>query len=117
MKTLKIGILQRDEYQKRVLDIAAGRYKPKQGEPKVFFSSIKSLGEVLSENNVRLLKLMDEERPRSIKELSELSGRHVSNLSRTLKTLERYGIVKLVNEQRAVRPVAQATDFTIYYAA
>ncbi len=28
-------------------------------------------------------------------ELAELSGRQKSNLSRTLKTLERYGIVKL----------------------
>lgn len=114
---MKIGILPREEFQKRTLDIAAGRYKPGKGEPRIWFSSIKSLSEILSENNVRLLKLIDEQRPESIKELAELSGRQVSNLSRTLKTLERYGIVKLNHENRAVRPTAEATEFTIYYAA
>ena len=29
MKALKIGIMPRDKFQQRTLDIAAGRYKPK----------------------------------------------------------------------------------------
>jgi len=33
--------------------------------------------------------------PKSLKELEELTGRAKSNLSRTLKTLERYGIAEL----------------------
>ena len=35
------------------------------------------------------------EKPASLKELAELSGRHVSNLSRTLRTMERYRLVRL----------------------
>jgi predicted transcriptional regulator len=49
---------------------------------------------VSSETNVRLLKLMKEDNPESLSDLDQLSGRQPSNLSRTLKTLERYGLVE-----------------------
>ena len=35
------------------------------------------------------------ERPDSLTELAELAGRSKSNLSRTLKTMSRYGLVEL----------------------
>ncbi|MDX1585649.1 MAG: MarR family transcriptional regulator [Balneolaceae bacterium] len=107
----------REQFQKRLLDIAAGRYKPKRNEPKIWFSSVKSFSEVLNENNVRLLKIIEEEKPDSIKELSDLSGRAVSNLSRTLKTLERYGIVELTKNKKSLKPLAKATEFDIRYTA
>ena len=34
-------------------------------------------------------------RPASLKELAALSGRHAGNLSRTLRTMERYRLVTL----------------------
>jgi len=117
MSTLKIGIMSRDKFQQRAMDIAAGRYKPKRGEPKVWFSSIKSCCEVLSDNNVRLLKMIAEHHPETMKELAELSGRKTSNLSRTLKTMERYGIVELRKKAKTVQPIAKATEFNIQYAA
>lgn len=42
-KTLYVGIMSREEYQKRTIAIAKGTYKPKPHEPKVWFESIKSL--------------------------------------------------------------------------
>lgn len=74
---------------------------------------MKSLSEVLSENNVRLLKIIAEKKPASLNELAQLSGRKVSNLSRTLKTMERYGIVELVQRNRTVQPITKATAFNI----
>ncbi len=119
MNILKVGIMPREAFQKRVIDIAAGRYKPKRGEPKVWFSSMKSLAQILNESNVQLLKLIEEKKPETLKQLAELSGRQESNLSRTLKTLERYGIVKLIKQKqsRAIKPIAKAIEFNIYYAA
>lgn len=49
MKILKIGIMPRDKFQQRTIDIASGKYKPKEGEPKIWFSSIRSLCEILSD--------------------------------------------------------------------
>jgi len=92
MPAMKVGIMPREQFQQRVLNIAAGQYKPKRGEPKVWFNTIKSLSTVLSENNVRLLKITDEQKPETIGALAKLSNRKVPNVSRTLKTMERYGI-------------------------
>ncbi|MFT4862410.1 MAG: putative transcriptional regulator [Pseudohongiellaceae bacterium] len=115
MKNISVGIMPPDQFRQRTLDIAAGKYKPKAREPKVWFSSMKSLSEVLSDKNILLLQLIARKQPASIKELADLSGRQSSNLSRTLKTFESYGFVQMQEHQasRAKRPVVQATGFTI----
>jgi predicted Zn-ribbon and HTH transcriptional regulator len=60
---------------------------------------------MLSEPNRRLLRIIDERRPSSLAELEALTGRRASNLSRTLKTMSRYGLVRLVPGKRsAVAP-------------
>ena len=115
MNEIHVGIMPRDAFQKRLIDIAAGRYKPAKDEPKVWFSSIKSLAEVLSENNLRLLKIIDEQKPPSIKALAVMTNRKPNNLSRTLKTMARYGIVELKKVGRVSKPVVKVTDFNIHY--
>ena len=48
MKTVVIGILPQERIRERMLAIAKGEYKPKPGEPKIWFTSMKSVAEVLS---------------------------------------------------------------------
>jgi len=117
MAVLRIGVMPREKFQKRMIDIATGKYKPKRGEPKIWFHSMKSIGELLNDNNIRLLKMIKEEKPESIKVLAELSGRKQSNLSRTLHKMANYGIVKLEKHNRSLKPVAKATDFNIICTA
>ncbi len=116
MRTLKIGIMPRQQYQQRVLSIARGTHKPVSTEPRVWFESMHSLGQVLSDDNRELLRLIEEHHPGSVAELAVLSGRAPGNLSRTLKTLEKYGIVKMqaVEGSRKRMPVACATRFQIF---
>lgn len=95
MKTLKIGIASYKEMKARSMAIARGERKPKRGEPRVWFTSVESFARVLSEHNRALLELIAEEKPESLAELAKLSGRAKSNLSRTLHTLEQYGLVEL----------------------
>jgi predicted transcriptional regulator len=109
--------MSREDYQKRTLSIARGEYKPMRGEPKVFFSSLKSLSEVLSDKNRELLRIIVEHEPKTLAELSELSGRQPSNISRTLKTLEAYGIVETKKTSRSKRPIVKALDFDIQLSA
>jgi len=52
---------------------------------------------------------------KSLKELELVSGRKRSNLSRTLNTMSRYGIVHLVKQNRAVKPIVIATDFKVEF--
>ena len=115
MKTLKIGIITKEQYKKRTIAIAKGEYKPKKDEPKVWFESLKSLAQILSDENRQLLKIILENQPKSLKELESLTGRAKSNLSRTLKTLERYGVVELHKENRNLVPKVKATHFSVEF--
>ncbi len=114
-KKIKIGIISREAYKKRSIAIARGDYRPKRGEPKVWFESVQSMAQVLSSENQELLKIINECKPESLKELELVSGRKRSNLSRTLKTLSRYGIVELIKQERKVKPVVKATDFNVEF--
>lgn len=114
MKKLTIGILPQDKMRERVLQIARGELKPKPGDPRVWFPSMRSVAEVLSDENRALLKVIEAEQPPSIQELAELTGRKPSNLSRTLKTMSHYGLVELKPAgRRRLKPVARATEFKI----
>lgn len=99
-KTVKIGVMSLEDFKKRTLLIAKGQYKPKKEEPKIWFSSMKSLAHTLSEENQQLLKLITDIHPQSIKELESVTGRKANNLLRTLRTMENYGFVKLVEGQK-----------------
>jgi len=115
-KVMKIGIISKEDYIKRTIAIAKGRYKPQKDEPKVWFESMKSLAQVLSNENQDLLRIIINHKPHSISELEELTHRKKSNLSRTLKTLERYGIVELLKDKGKVIPKVKATDFKVEFS-
>lgn len=110
----RIGIMSEKLIRMRLLAIAQGKYKPQQDEPRVWYTSINAISQILRPENIELLRLIDSERPESLTQLSELTGRAKSNLSNTLKTLNEKGFVRL--EQgvgKSVKPVALFTDFEI----
>jgi predicted transcriptional regulator len=110
MTTLTVGIITLEQYKKRTLAIARGEYVPAPDEPKLWFSSLGTLSQVLSDKNRALLALIMKTRPQSLTELSEKSGRAKSNLSRTLKTMERYGLVHF--EEGPGRQIAPRVDYS-----
>ncbi len=117
MKAIVIGVMSQQQIRARMIAIAKGEYKPKAGEPRIWFTSMKSVVEVLSDQNRALLKVIRESNPDSVAVLAKLTGRQPSNLSRTLKTMSRYGLVDLKREKTHLRPVVTATDFRILATA
>ena len=113
MRTIVIGILPQEKIRERMLAIARGDYKPKASDPKIWFTSIRSLAEVLSDENRALLKVIQDLKPPSISSLADITGRKPGNLSRTLKTMSNYGFVERRRENRYVRPIAKAKEFRI----
>ncbi|WP_233237302.1 MarR family transcriptional regulator [Bordetella sp. LUAb4] len=109
MKMLKVGIASLEQYKARTLAIARGEYVPKPGEPKIWFQSIDSLAQVLSDKNRALLALIAATEPQSLNELALKSGRAKSNLSRTLRTLEQYGLIHF--EQGPGRQLAPRANY------
>jgi predicted transcriptional regulator len=104
-KTLTVGIASYDEMKARTMAVARGELRPSKGDPTVWFTSLESLAKILSGRNRALLELIAERKPASLAELEALSGRAKSNLSRTLRTMERYGLVELsVGEHHRLIP-------------
>ncbi len=114
-RVMKIGIMSKEDYIKRTLAIAKGTYKPRKDEPKVWFESTKSMSQILSAENQKLLRAIIENNPHSITELEKITNRKKSNLSRTLKTLEKYGIVELQKIKGKISPKVKATDFRVEF--
>lgn len=113
MKKMIIGIASQQAIRARALAIASGDRQRRPHEPKVWFSSMRSLAEVLSDDNRALLRLIREEKPESLNRLAEITGRAPSNLSRTLKVIDRYGLVEMQRDLRTVRPVVKVGEFVI----
>lgn len=110
MKKLKVGIATYQQYKDRTMEIARGALKPAADDPKIWFTSIESFARILSDKNRALLALIAETRPDSMNELAERSGRAPSNLSRTLRTMERYGLVRF--ERRGGRQLAPRVSYS-----
>jgi predicted transcriptional regulator len=100
MTTLKVGIASYAEMKARTMRIARGEHRVAANEPKVWFASTESFAKVLSAGNRDLLRIIAESAPGSLDELARITGRAKSNLSRTLKTMAGYGLIRLTRGER-----------------
>ncbi len=100
MTTLKVGIASYEDMKARTMAVARDEQRIASGEPKVWFTSTESFAKVLSAGNRALLKTIAEKTPGSLDELAQMTGRAKSNLSRTLKTMAGYGLVRLEKDER-----------------
>jgi len=100
MTTLKVGIASYEEMKAHTMAVARGEKRPHAGGPKIWFTSTESFAKVLSAGNRDLLRVIAEQSPGSLDELARLTGKAKSNLSRTLKTMEGYGLVRLERDER-----------------
>jgi predicted transcriptional regulator len=117
LKKAKIGVMPLAAFKKRTLDIARGHYRPKQNEPKIWFHSMRSLANVLSEQNQALLSLIINAKPQSISDLEPLTGRKPNNLLRTLRVMENYGFVALTESKVKARGRAPLIPKVLYDTA
>lgn len=78
MKTLRAGLMTLDQIKAYTLAIARGEHKPKADEPRVWFTSMKSFAEVLSDENRELLRIIFDRKPESLSELERLTGRRAA---------------------------------------
>lgn len=93
--TLKVGIASYEDMKARTLAVARGERRIGPDEPQVWFTLTESFAKVLSAGNRDLLRVIVEQAPGSLDDLARITGRAKSNLSRTLKTMAGYGLVRL----------------------
>lgn len=108
--TLRVGIADYEQMKARTVRVAVGEEKPAPDAPTVWFASTESFAQVLSTGNRELLRVIDEQAPASVEELAKLTGRAGSNLSRTLRTMASYGLVRFEKGQGQKRIPKVAYD-------
>ena len=74
MKAIRIGIMPQEKIRERTLAIARGVMKPQPSDPKIWFTSMRSLAEVLSNDNRALLRVIHVQQPHSISSLATVRG-------------------------------------------
>jgi predicted transcriptional regulator len=79
----------------------------------IWFDSLKSVASVLSVENQKLIKIIAINEPQTITELANLTQRAVSNVSRTLKTLQKHNLVTLLNSKNCLLARAYHQEFII----
>lgn len=115
-REISIGIMSREDFQRHTIAIAKGEHKPNKNEPKIWFDSVESMAQVLSTKNRELLRIIKEKEPQSLTELAKATGRETSNLSRTLKNMERYGIVELEKHSKYIKPSVIVDSFRAVFS-
>jgi predicted transcriptional regulator len=81
----------------------------------IWFDSLKSVANVLSQENQQLLKVIAEQQPQSVTELAKLTGRAVSNVSRTLKTLGKYNLVETTKSPNGLAVALQYQSMLLLF--
>lgn len=102
--TLKIGIAAPEKQRQWALDIAAGKKRRHEDDPLIWFPSMSALARVLSDENMALLNAIRELHPESVDALAAAVGKQQSNVSRSLRMLEPYGLVRLNKNGRMTIP-------------
>ncbi len=113
MRTLIIGVASLDYIRQRTIDIAAGRIVPKKTDPKIWFTSLESLGRILNDNNRAMLDAIREHHPATVSELARLIGREQGNVSRTLSKMVEFHMVELVDNGASKMPVVDWDEINI----
>ena len=100
MTTLKVGIASYEDMKARTMAVARGERRIAPEKPKVWFTSTESFAKVLLAGNCDLLRVIVEQALGSLDELARITGKVKSNLSRTLRTMAGYGLVRLERGER-----------------
>lgn len=77
------------------------------------YESVDALLRLLTPQNRALLAVIRDQRPQSIAELAQITGRAQSNLTRTLGKLEAIGFVRFQTHQRRKIPIAPVASVRI----
>ena len=109
----KIGILSEGLARKRMIRIVERKVTPEEPYPKFLFESLAALSQLLSNENVELLNLIAREKPNSLDELAEMSGRSIKDVTDAFEALSSKGFAYLDMRGSESRPIVLFTKFEI----
>lgn len=109
----RIGIADEELVRKYMLDVAAGKLNNVEDIPHFWFASLTDLAQVLTNDNIKLLNMIDHERSNSVGKLSEITGRSVEELSISIDEIAAKGFVRIDRCGNEERLTAIYTSFEV----
>ena len=113
MVKLVIGIASSEYIRQRMIDIAAGRVVPEEVEPKVWVTSMESIGRLLSKENCAMIEAIRTHHPATVSELAKLVHRAQGNVSRTLSRMADFHMVEMIESNGKKQPVVPWDEISI----
>jgi predicted transcriptional regulator len=80
-------------------------------EDGIYFESIDDMRSVLTNNRLAILKVIRENKPQSIYELSKMLGRNLKNVNEDLKLLAEIGLVTLEATKKDRKRIMPHVDY------
>lgn len=80
------------------------------------FESESDLARLLSPANLELLRAIRQHKPESMRAAADVVDRDFKEVHRNLTELSELGIIELVSDGRAKRPVTQYDDIEVHYS-
>jgi predicted transcriptional regulator len=99
-------IMSHEALKEEMKAVARGERRAPADAAHPSFNSIEALTRLLTPENRHLLSLIRDRKPESIADLSQMTGRAASNLTRTLTKLEAAGLIKMRTVNRRKVPTA-----------
>ncbi|EGQ8730621.1 transcriptional regulator [Vibrio parahaemolyticus 49] len=109
----RIGIADEELVRKYMLDVSAGKLNNVEDIPHFWFASLTELAQVLTNDNIKLLNMIDHERPNSVGKLSEITSRSVEELSTSIDEIAAKGFVRIDRCGNEERLTAIYTSFEV----
>lgn len=100
-------------FKSDLLTAAKGGATP-AGAGRLIVESAEALMRLLTPENRELLRIIRDEKPRSVAALARLTHRAEPNLARTLGKLEAAGLVAFRNEGKRRAPISLARRFSVH---
>lgn len=114
LPVLTLGVMRATALQARHRAIAQGHFTPGPDDPKIWFTAIQTLADLLSDERRALLDALDEHQPESVLALSQWLGQPVVEVHQQLGPLVTHGLVEMRDQPKGPpRPVAKANVFHI----
>jgi predicted transcriptional regulator len=114
-RVLRIGVRSYTDAKADLRAIADGSARNRD-DTTVWVTSLSSLAQLLNEANIHLLEAIKSLQPESVTALAQAVSREPSNVSRTLATMETYGLVEMLDgEGRQKAPRLKFDELEIVY--
>ena len=107
-KEVEIRIESLEEATSNAVKTAEGISTGKKIKPRkvIAFEDLATLRRIITDERIRLLKLIRKEEPKSILSLAKIAKRKYANVFNDVKTLEELGLIELGKENHALEPKA-----------